>query len=415
MRFLLTALRWLLTITVILCVIFAALLFMDRQPVVEQDHAITAAERAWAHDWLSARRSGKPQAGKLITLALSERETTVLANVLIERLGQGRATVHLENGRAQIMASINPLWNPLGSFINLQLTLVEQEHLPQIDTVRLAGLPLPGTLAQALAKRALDAATNTRMLRQVDFRNGQMQIAYEWQPDLLERFGSGLVDAADRVNLLRYQDALTQEIAEFPKGKPLSLADLLAYLLARAIAQPADADPVAENRALIQALAAYVNGQTIRDPSDSQTKSSHIRPVLLRGRQDLGQHFMTSAALTVQGNDTLSGMVGWYKEMFDANGGSGFSFADMAANRSGIRFAQLATASQDSARQVQRMAAAGLNEDDVMPTIDGLPEGMNQQMFTARFSGLNQTEYQTMIMHIDHRIDDCRLFRKSTR
>ena len=48
MRFLLTALRWLLTITVILCVIFAALLFMDRQPVVEQDHAITAAERAWA-------------------------------------------------------------------------------------------------------------------------------------------------------------------------------------------------------------------------------------------------------------------------------------------------------------------------------------------------------------------------------
>jgi hypothetical protein len=133
--------------------------------------------------------------------------------------------------------------------------------------------------------------------------------------------------------------------------------------------------------------------------------------VLLRQRQDLGQHFMTSAALVTQGGDTFSGMIGWYKEMSDANGGSGFSFADMSANRAGIRLAQRATASPDSARQVQQRIAAGLTEDDFMPVIDGLPEGMDQQAFAANFGNQNNVVYQKMIQLIDERINAARLFR----
>ncbi len=124
---------------------------------------------------------------------------------------------------------------------------------------------------------------------------------------------------------------------------------------------------------------------------------------------------MTSAALTIQGSDTLSGLVGWYKEMSDANGGSGFSFADMAANRAGIHLAQLATSNQEGARRVQRIAVQGLTEDDFMPAIDGLPEGMDQRAFKTHFGRAKKDEYQKVMTHIDRRIDASRLYRDARR
>jgi hypothetical protein len=407
-------LGWLTLFMVVVAVTLGALLLLDSQPLVETDPAITAEEHAWAKHWIATNRPRGRRSGELIAIALTERETNLLANELLNRLGQGRASLRLDDGRAHLAALLVLPWNPLGGFINLELTLVEDGHLPKIETARLAGLPLPGTLVQTLADRALAAVESTKLLQQVELNDDRIRIVYEWRPDLLERIGSGFVAETDLPNLLRYQNELTSKVAQIPRRQPLQLADLLAYLLAKAGAQPPSADPSAENRALILALAAYVNGRTIREPGDSaaSARPRQPRPVLLRGRRDLSQHFMTSAALAIQGDDTLSGMVGWYKEMSDANGGSGFSFADMAANRSGIRLAQLATADRESARRVQVIAGQGLTEEDFMPTLDGLPEGLDQRTFAANFGGTNHADYQRLIVHIDRRIDASRLFRK---
>lgn len=416
MRRLMKTLGWLLICVIIVILALGTLLLLDNQPLVEQDRAVTDAERAWVRDWIAGNRPHGKQSGDLITLVLTERQINLLANALLNQLGQGRVAVRLDDGHAQIAASLNLPWNPLGSVINLELALVEHGQRPTIEAAHLAGLPLPSSLVQTLANRALAAVESSQSLQQVDLQDDQIRIIYTWRPDLLERIGSGFMANADLPTVLRYQEDLSLKVAGLPRRKSIKLADLLAHLLARAGAQPANADPVAENRALILTLTAYVNGRTILDPADSKVSVTPPRPhpVLLRERQDLSQHFMTSAALAIQGSDTLSGMVGWYKEMSDANGGSGFSFADMAANRAGIRFAQLATANQDSARQVQRMAGAGLTEDDFMPAIDGLPEGMNQRTFATQFGSQNKIEYQTIMDHIDRRIDASRLFRTPT-
>ncbi|MBK5964920.1 hypothetical protein CCR95_12710 [Thiocystis minor] len=409
-------LGWLAIIIIIVAVTLGALLFLDTQPLVEKDPAITAQEHAWARHWIATNRLRLrgSQSGELITVVLTERETNLLANELLNRLGQGRASLRLDDGRAHLATSLALPWNPLGGFINLELTLVEDGHLPKIETARLAGLPIPGALVQTLADRALTAVESTELLQRVELNDDQIRIAYEWRPDLLERISSGFVAETDLPNLLRYQDYLTRQVARGPRRQPLQLADLLAHLLAKAGAQPPSADPIAENRALILTLAAYVNGRTIREPADSATsaKPRHPRPVLLRGRRDLSQHFMTSAALAIQGDDTLSGIMGWYKEMSDAKGGSGFSFADMAANRAGIRLARLATADRESARRVQGIAEQGLTEEDFMPTLDGLPEGIDQRTFAANFGGTNHGDYQRLIVHIDRRIETRRLFRE---
>ena len=45
---------------------------------------------------------------------------------------------------------------------------------------------------------------------------------------------------------------------------------------------------------------------------------------------------------------------------------SGFSFTDIGADRTGVRFAELAVSSDENARKVQRIMGIGVKEDDFM-------------------------------------------------
>lgn len=414
MRRVLSTFSWLVVLTIIAVLTIGGVMLLDHEPRITQDQTVTAAERAWVKQWLATNPPRRKRIGDAVSFNLSERQTNLIANALLTQFVQdrGRVAVVLESQRAQVTISLALPWNPNDSFVNLSFDLVENGTLPQIEKARLAGLPMPSALVQMLADRALAAIESTQSIQHVSLQDDQLAVNYLWRPDLLERIGSGFVADAALPTLLRYQRDLTAALVTLRRGRPVQLVDLIKLLFTKASEQPDSADPIAENRAVILVLAAYVNGHPIRDPADTKaTRLPYAHPVLLRQRQDLGQHFMTSAALVTQGGDTFSGMIGWYKEMSDANGGSGFSFADMSANRAGIRLAQRATASPDSARQVQQRIAAGLTEDDFMPAIDGLPEGMDQQAFAASFGNQNNVVYQKMMQLIDQRIDAARLFR----
>ncbi|WP_242445570.1 hypothetical protein [Chromatium okenii] len=414
MRRVISTFSWLVVLTIIAVLTVGSMMLLDHEPLINQDQTVTPAERAWVKQWLANNPPRRKRIGDAVSFNLSERQTNLIANTLLTQFVQdrGRVAVQLEPQRAQVTISLALPWDPNDSFVNLAFDLVENGALPKIDNARLAGLPMPSALVQMLADRALAAIESTQSIQHVSLQHDQLAVNYLWRPDLLERIGSGFVADAALPTLLRYQRDLSAALVTLRRGRPVQLADLLKLLFTKAAEQPDSADPVAENRAVILVLAAYVNGHPIRDPADTKaTRLPYAHPVLLRQRQDLGQHFMTSAALVTQGGDTFSGMIGWYKEMSDANGGSGFSFADMSANRAGIRLAQRATASPDSARQVQQRIAAGLTEDDFMPVIDGLPEGMDQQAFAANFGNQNNVVYQKMIQLIDERINAARLFR----
>ncbi|WP_041603840.1 hypothetical protein [Thioflavicoccus mobilis] len=382
-------------------------------PLVAPETAGTEADLGWARDWLAAKHFRGKHPGERVTILLSEREANLLANEVLDQFVRGRASVHLEQGRAVVLASIGLPWAPERRFINLRVVVVEDGARPKIESARLAGVPLPAVLVQAVAGQALDRADRGRVLRDFDLRPGQLALTYEWQPRILEEIGAALVTRGDLALALRYQRHLAQRVWVVPKDQPVALAELIAYLMGKAVAEPAKTDPVAVNRALIAALAAYVNGQTLRDPDDPRVEPELARRrVLLRGHEDLGRHFLSSALVAIRGNSGLSRLVGWYKELSDADGGSGFSFADMAANRAGIRFAKLATADRNEARRVQRRAAGGLVDDDFMPSIDGLPEGLAKGDYAHRFGDrLDSPAYQAMNAEIDRRIDALALYR----
>ena len=76
--------------------------------------------------------------------------------------------------------------------------------------------------------------------------------------------------------------------------------------------------------------------------------------VTLQQRWDYPLHFLISALVAAEAGTPLADAVGLWKELTDARrGGSGFSFEDLAADRAGTRFGELAI--RDPARLQARI------------------------------------------------------------
>jgi len=130
----------------------------------------------------------------------------------------------------------------------------------------------------------------------------------------------------------------------------------------------------------------------------------------LAGRNDLAQHFAISSAIAVAGGSVLADAIGAYKELDDSRGGSGFSFADLLADRAGVELAEAATGS--AAQSVQRlMAKDGLQESDFMPSLDNLPEGLMEMQFRQGFGDLDDARYGDVKREINTRLALLPLYR----
>jgi hypothetical protein len=169
---------------------------------------------------------------------------------------------------------------------------------------------------------------------------------------------------------------------------------------------------VADNRALLVVLAAHVVGKDLRMIAPEATAPPRAGArLILRGRVDLAQHFLVSAAVTATAGSTLSDAVGLSKELSDARIGSGFSFTDLAADRAGTRFGELAATSAGGALGWRTRLAAGLTEADLMPAVDDLPEFLPEAEFRRRFGQVGSPAYQAVHDDIERRVAACPFYR----
>ena len=98
------------------------------------------------------------------------------------------------------------------------------------------------------------------------------------------------------------------------------------------------------------------------------------------------------------------------KELSDSDGGSGFSFADLTADRAGVTLATTALSSENNARVMQlRLASVGL-ESDYMPDINQMPEGIQKLDFSLAYRNTESPEYKLIITEIDQRIANCSIY-----
>ncbi len=98
------------------------------------------------------------------------------------------------------------------------------------------------------------------------------------------------------------------------------------------------------------------------------------------------------------------------KEELDADvaeGGSGFSFADLLAERAGTRFAERSTYDATRAEAMQLRLKDGFAIGNIFPEADGLREGISDDLLRVRYGGVGGAEDQQVSQDIERRLATC--------
>ena len=174
-------------------------------------------------------------------------------------------------------------------------------------------------------------------------------------------------------------------------------------------------DLAQSHRAAILALGTILGEEKVTEVAKRNIDLSRLpevetlrRRITLYGRNDLSRHFWVSAALAVLSDDTRSMTIGITKELMDANGGSGFSFVDLTADRAGTLFTLAATRNELSARTLQDRIRHGAVMADFMPYALDLPEGISSTDFQSIYGGLGGKETKKHVADIQQRLQQCK-------
>lgn len=362
---------------------------------------------------------------------LSQRDLELIIRQAGQRLGSNaRGRVRLQPGLAVVEASV-PLparsWTAAGQWLNLRAVLRESDDLPRVQQLQLGNLPVPGWLAEAALPPVL-AALNLRaqgelahrLVSHVAFRSQSLVLAYAWPDNAQLALAETLLAPADQERLRRHADHLavlaTSLAGAERRPAQVPLGQLIQPMFTLAAARSHDAaSAVQENRAALVALAFLAAGQPLGPllgapavPAASAVTTPAHRPprmpdMRLHGRPDWPLHLLISAALAAEGGGPLSDAIGLYKEVADSRHGSGFSFADLAADRAGTRLGLAAR--RDPLALQARLAQGPLTDASLLPNVHDLPEDMQEAEFKRRFGGVGAPAHQAMLQEIETRLD----------
>lgn len=390
-------------------------LMLDDAPAIEPPAEFRRTDLAWVRSLFQKHDPRRQTPDVIQSIQLDEAELNRLLNYAVELRQVSGIAAELTPGLATLTATMAVPRNPFGRYLNLTADVADVPGGIRIRSLQLGSLPLPGALADGIARlahrwlrRDETYASLADAFSRVNFDENQATLDYRWHPELLtqmERKSAELLIAPeDQARMLVYAEQLDTLLKRHPHGSTIPLVQVVAPLFAHAHALGGNADE--ENSAALTALAAYLTGISLPRLLEGDSQSIRRAPrvlLSLNGRRDFAEHFVISAALTVNAGSRLTNAIGLIKEEEDANKGSGFSFTDLAANRAGVKLGERATGG-DAARVQQRLASAR-SDNDLLPDFRDLPEFMSQAEFDRRFGPIGSPRYQKVIDRIDARLD----------
>jgi hypothetical protein len=339
--------------------------------------------------------------------------------------------ISLSDSSINISATVKIPKTPLGEYVNTACVLTPENGKLRVRSIRAGVITLPGkpiTAALSYLGKALLAPDDYKLVLQtldaihsVAIHQQQLRFTYDWNPEALNRLHesqkSKLIAPEHQYRLIVYTNALTEICSTFKEYglKNVSMVRVIRPLFKLALAQSkVSKKPVEENRALLQAISLFCLGRGLEHFVTEERAATLIPPeripFTLWNRADLVKHFFVSAGIAVSGGSKLSNFAGLSKEVDDSDGKSGFSFADLAADRAGVRLAELATGSAQNASVIQEKMATATTEGQFMPRIDNLPEGIMALQFKKRYSDFDSTAYTLVEDEIMRRINACPVY-----
>ncbi len=400
-------------------------LMLEEQPGVAGGHRLSFSDVDRIRSLVQRHNPRRLQVGQLHKVELTERDVNLLLNYLFDRYPGISAHARLGTETLGLALAVElPLAAWPRRYLNVQLLLSQEQKQLVLRRLQIGRLQLPSGLAQWLVEMGHRRLVEhfraygemVKVLENYRLERERLHITYRWQPSLLSELraegGKWLFNERDKQRLIAYTNRLAA--VTYPRNplQPVSLFELLQPLFELAEQRSNQGNnPGEENRALILAFAIYASGSDLRRLLPAEMARELKRPrwlkVTLQQRYDLMQHFIISAAVAVSAGGGLADALGLFKELDDSRRGTGFSFADLLADRAGVRFGELATASKRSARELQRRMLMAQDETAIMPVIDHLPEGIMELEFKRRYQDLDSASYQLVEAEIKRRIANC--------
>ena len=382
------------------------------------DNATVASDDAAAVKALAARyRRGLGASGPVASLIATQRELDGAVAFAVRALPGARGRVVLSPRGVTALATLRLPRTPLGEFVNFRAEIAASDKGLVVRRVAIGDVEIPGKLVVAASGLLLDLALGAGegaavldAVQGVAVTGKRVTLRYRPIPDLAARLAErarAFANVAEPALVRVYYRRLI-EVGRKPGL--FALGQYMKPLFALAAERSKASDPVAENRALIMALAMTLGDsrfeRMIGEVRTGALKNRKPRfgRVLLGGRRDFLQHFVISAGLTLVSDVGVSNVIGEFKEIQDSlRGGSGFSFNDLAADRAGVA---LATAAADprSARRLQALLGVRADQGLFFPRVDDLPEGLSKAEFKRRYGSIDGAPYKAMIEKIDGRI-----------
>ena len=360
-------------------------------------------------------------------VTLTETQVESLVGVLQRALPDFKGVVNI----SPIGGIINLTYavQDTGYFVNASALVLPGNSL-RIEQVKIGDLTIPGRYLLRFLERTVNSYTDSEIatialsrVERVTMKSGELTLDVGRLDALLTELNvvasNMSVDEESELQrlsayYLRYLSG--REIAL--STEPVSLIEYLREGMARAREQSETAeDAVLHNKAVILALAVYVGhhrvGTLVGDIQPNADKAlKPRRGAVLHNRNDLARHFIISAALELLSEEGMSLAIGEFKELMDrGNGGSGYSFVDLAADMSGNEFAQVAT-EISTAVDVQNAMARIQSELEIIPAIEGLPEGLSKQAFIEQYERVDSIVYLKEVEEIKRRISLLPLYKR---
>ncbi len=391
---------------------------LDHYPLVARESRLSPQETRQVKRLLARHDPRYLKDGEMKTLVLNQKNLRILGDYFVEFLGGGGTNIRMDHDRLNAQFTIKPPANPFGSYLNLELAMSQDDKLPRIDAMRVGKITLPSWIVDRMFHLILkklevreERSGRPGLLRRVAIANHQVVIAYRWDAEFAEEIQEAVVSEDEQQRLRVYHFKLVEIMGKLSVRQRHPLVTVMQPLFQLARERSLMGDPALENRAIILVLAASAHGPGIRRlvPTARDWPLPKRHSVTVGGRVDWAKHFIISAALTLVGGDMISEAIGVFKEVEDSRIGSGFSFADLAADKAGTRFGIHAT-STDHAIDVQRRLALTPRESDVVPRLTDLPEWLSEREWIQRYGGLESQKYQAMEDEIDRRIERLPLY-----
>jgi len=403
---------------------------LEDHALVNQQEELSSNELKRVKRFIQENNLQKLNSGEIANTQISQQDLNLALNYVSQKTpgpfkSRLSSNILLDEKQAFVQMSFHLPDNPFGQYINMAAILESEKsdqnsHVVKLKSLSLGSLDLPAIIAKPLAEyihkmlqgNVTEYKQLSQSLQSIKFAKEQLIVNYIWDENAADSIKTQLSSLVISDELKEALIAQTNNLSKvsYKLGSRPSLNELIRPMFKLAETRSRENNPIIENKAVFITLGAYsLNKNISRLFEEKYQKPIKTKRIYLIKRHDLSKHLLISAAITSMADSSLAESIGLEKEVDDSDGGSGFSFTDLAADHAGIRLAEYAIQNEEQARLIQKKLAVIKFETDYMPSIKNLPEGLSQKRINKDY--FNTAAYKTTEFMIKQRIDQLVIYK----